>query len=186
MSTRPLPVQDVSQLGIFRTKPLDATELFVWPWVKFFQTLEQFRINAPQFFFTGHASRTKLNPQNVSIGTLFFETDRNVLYISNGSTWQYVAGVFSAVLAALPSDLTSTDAGFLVNVTDYNHLLQWSGSSWGWGPGDFGGGFTVPFVNPPTSMGWHAADGSTVNQLQPNGGISPVVVPNTAGSYFRQ
>jgi len=182
----PLPTLDISQLGIFRTKPLQEDGFFVWPWQKFFQALEQQRINAPQYFFTGHATRTKLNPQNVSIGTIFYESDRTVTYISNGTTWVYLTGVFSAVLAALPSDLTATDAGFLANITDYDHLLQWSGSSWGWGPGEAGGGFTVPFVNPPTSMGWHAADGSTVNQLQPNGGIVAVTIPNTPGSWFRQ
>lgn len=181
-----LPVQDVSQLGIFRTKPLNESKEFVWPWIKFFQALEVFRQSAPQYFFTSHATRTQLNPQNVSTGTIFEETDRTVFYISNGANWIYVAGVFSTVLAGLPQDLTSTDAGFLVNVTDYNHLLQWNGSMWIWGPGEAGGGFTVPFVNAPNpTMGWHRADGSNVNVLQPNGGISVVASPNTAGSWIR-
>src|SRR5882724_7957943 len=137
-----LPVQDVSQLGIFRTKPLDQSQSFVWPWIKFFQQLERFRENAPQFFFTDHATRTQLNPQNVSVGTVFYETDRTTAYISDGSNWLYFAGSFSTTLMALPSDLTVNDAGFLANVTDYNHLLQWNGSMWQWGPGEFGGGFT--------------------------------------------
>jgi len=180
-----LPPLDVSQLGIFRTKPLNEEGNFVWPWQKFFQALEQQRINAPQYFFTGHATRTQLNPQNVSTGTIFYETDRTAFYVSNGASWLYLTGVFSGVLAALPDDLGANDVGFLANVTDYNHLLQWSGTSWGWGPGETGGGFTIPFVGTPTSMGWHAADGSNVNQLQPNGGITLTSIPNIAGSWFR-
>src|SRR5882724_486787 len=121
----PLPTIDISQLGIFRTKPLNEEGNFVWPWQKFFQALEQQRINAPQYFFTGHATRTQLNPQNVSTGTIFYETDRTTFYISNGASWLYLAGVFSGVLAALPGDLGANDVGFLANVTDYNHLLQW-------------------------------------------------------------
>lgn len=182
-----LPVQNVAQLGIFRTKPLNDSQDFVWPWIKFFQNLEIQRENAPQFFFNTHATRLQLNPQNVSKGTLFYETDRTVYYMSNGGSWIYITGVFSTVLSGLPSDLATSDAGFLVNVTSYNHLLQWNGTSWQWGPGEAGGGFTVPFVTAPNpTMGWHAADGTNVNQLQPNGGIVAVTVPNVAGSWFRQ
>jgi len=35
-----LSPQDISQLGIFRTEPLNGSGFFVWPWNKFFQTLE--------------------------------------------------------------------------------------------------------------------------------------------------
>lgn len=183
-----LPPLDVSQLAIFRTKPLNEDGFFVWPWNKFFQALEVFKQGAPQYFFDSHVNRVKINPQNTGVGSLFYETDRTVLYISSASgTWLYVAGIFSTVQIALPADLGASDAGFLANVADYSHVLEWNGTAWQWGPGEVGGGYTVPFVNPPNPItGWHAANGASVNLLQSNGGITPVTVPNTAGSFFRQ
>ena len=183
-----LPPQDVSQLGIFRTKPLQDSDtgLFVWPWIKFFQTLERLRQNAPQYFFAPHATRVKLNPQNVGIGTIFYETDRKLSYIASDSAWVYEAGIMQTTSDGIPQDLGVNDSGVLIEVMDYNHKLQWNGTGWQWGPGETGGGFTMSFSSAPKPItGWHAADGSTVDQLQPDGGIKPVTVPSVAGAYFR-
>ena len=87
--------------------------------------------------------------------------------------------------ATLPT-LTAADKGFLAVVTDYNHLLEWNGTAWEWGPGENGSGYVEAFLAAPTSVGWHLCDGSTVNQLNANGTISPVTLPNyTTASYLK-
>ena len=89
------PVQDVAQLGIFRTKPLDDNGLFVYAWRRFFQTLELFRQNAPSYFFASHPSRTTTSPLNAGTGTIFYETDRTVSYIATPTSWLYLTGIYS-------------------------------------------------------------------------------------------
>lgn len=87
----------------------------------------------------------------------------------------------------LPVGLGKNSTGLLFDVTDYNHVLQWNGTGWQWGPGENGSGYIVAFVNPPNPLtGWHVCDGSTVSQLNADGSVSTVTIPTIAGSYFRQ
>lgn len=182
-----LPVQDVSQLGIFRTKPLDDTDFFVYGWRRFFQTLELSRVNAPIYTFAGHAQRVTTNPLNVGTGTIYFETDRTTFYIANQTSWQYLSGVYQDLLSNLPIDLLATDAGFLFYATNFAHLLYWNGGNWQWAPGENGSGYIVTFVNPPSpATGWHLCDGSTVQTLTSAGTTVSTTLPVTAGAYFRQ
>lgn len=140
----------------------------------------------PQLVINTHANRMNLIASKYPSGSLFFETDRGVFYISKTSVWVYLLGIMQSAQIGLPKDLGANDVGFLINVTDFAHLLQWNGSAWTWGPGDGGSGYTIPFVGIP-GTGWQIADGSVnVPQLNPDGTISYVTVPNTAGSYFRQ
>lgn len=182
-----LPAQDVAQLGIFRTKPLDDTGFFVYAWRRFFQDLELFRQNAPTYFFSSHAGRVTTNPLNVGQGTIYYETDRTVSYIATPSIWQYFAGIYGDVLTNLPVDLDGPDVGFLFYSTDFAHLLQWNGNGWQWGPGENGSGYIMTFVNPPSPLiGWHVCDGSNVQRLLSNGTTTSATLPVTAGAYFRQ
>lgn len=81
-----------------------------------------------------HANRNILFPASgVPIGSLYFETDRTVMYVcrmaSLAHAWVYVGGVMSGLFAARPADLVITDAGFLftsTNSLDY----RWSGTAW--------------------------------------------------------
>jgi hypothetical protein len=85
--------------------------------------------------------------------------------------------------------ICASDAGLLLFVTDYNHLLQWNGTGWQWGPGENGSGYIVAFVNPPNqAVGWVLCDGSTgVASLLGDGTLDfSTTLPNTPGSYFRQ
>ena len=72
-------------------------------------------------------------------GSLYYETDRTVLYqtLLHFSTpiWQYVAGGMVGTLAGLPTDLGTADAGFLYYATDYYHLYRWSGAAWAFAAG---------------------------------------------------
>lgn len=87
-----------------------------------------------------------------------------------------------ANLAAYALTLTADDEGLLVEVTDYAHVLRWTGTAWQWGPGETGGGFFGVFAITP-GTGWHACDGSAgVKYLKSDGTTGTVTLPNTAGT----
>lgn len=177
---------DFSQLGIFRQPALDSSGFFAQAWQLFFQSLIKTQKGLPQYLFQTHAQRLAMQVSTVGLGTLFFETDRQVWYIATATAWQYVFGAFSIIQMGLPMDLGTPDIGFLVNVTDYNHLLVWTAAGFNFAPSDSGSGYTVPFTGVPTNpVGWHVADGSTVNQLNGDGSVSSVTIPTVGGSYFR-
>lgn len=85
-------------------------------------------------------------------------------------------------LATLAATLGASNAGLLVWVTDYNHVLEWTGAAYQWGPGENGSAFFQGFAAAPTGNGWHACDGSFVNYLRSDGTLGGAVLPNTAGS----
>src|SRR6266567_430934 len=71
--------------------------------------------------------------------------------------------------ANLPS-LSASSVGALYYVTDYDHLLYWTGQAWVWAPGENGSGYIANFpqgVNP--GVGWHLCDGSQVEKLNADG-----------------
>jgi hypothetical protein len=86
----------------------------------------------------------------------------------------------------LPTNLTANQKGFLISVSDYAHILRWTGSGWTWGPGDPGSGYIAPFLSAPTQAGWHLCDGSTVKRLNSDGTLSSVVLPDyTTATYLK-
>jgi hypothetical protein len=66
---------------------------------------------------------------------------------------------------ALPTDLTANDAGFLLHIVDFSHLVRWTGASWEWAPGDEGNGYIEDFLVPPVSPGWQVCDGTITSLL---------------------
>ena len=114
--------------------------------------------------------------------TLYYETDRTVLYLAVSNLWVYVAGAMAAIQSAIPSGLGANDAGFLVDVTNYAHQLRWGGSAWGWAPGEPGSGFIQGFAVDPAT-GWHLCDGSSgVNYLKSDGTLGTITLPNLTGA----
>ena len=87
-----------------------------------------------------------------------------------------------ANLAALAATLGASNAGLLVWVTDYNHVLTWTGTGYAWGPGDNGSNYFVGMATAPTANGWHVCDGSFVNYLKSDGTLGGATLPNTASS----
>lgn len=138
--------------------------------------------------FDTHANRlANYSPANYALGILFFETDRLVVYIvqsvSSVKKWKYLGGVMQSTQSGLPADLGTTDINFLVNVTDYGHVLQWTGTGWQWGPGDNGSAYIQGFLDDPTGNGWHLCDGSAnVNYLKSTGALGTQTLPNLASS----
>lgn len=121
---------------------------------------------------------------SVGAGTFYEETDRNVLYqnqiVSNAAVWTLIAGEMRATQATLPADLGTNDTGFIVQVTDFNHRLVWSGTAWGWAPGDEGSGKgPIPFeIDPSPTTGWALYDGSTVTYLKSDGTTGSIALPD--------
>lgn len=125
--------------------------------------------------------------------TLFAASDRNyVLLGSDGENWHYIAGVqdrTQAQLAALAATLGSYDVGYLVNVTDYCHVLRWTGSAWEWGPGEVPGGYVAYFLSAPTSNGWVLVNGSATTILKSDGtttSVTPYDVTSLMLPYLRR
>lgn len=87
--------------------------------------------------------------------------------------------------ADLPT-LGQASAGTLVYVTDYAHLLMWTGTGWVWAPGEIGSGYILPFLaGAGPGTGWHACDGSQQSVLQSDGTLKQVTLPlqGQGGNY---
>lgn len=113
-----------------------------------------------------HAQRLAAPTSAFADAAMWYETDRTVWYqfqagIVSAGSWVWIAGTFSCVQANLPTDLSTNDVGFLVSVTDYNHVLAWSGSAWtagfGWDTPGYIRGFQV---DPSPTTGWKLCDGN--------------------------
>jgi len=136
-----------------------------------------------------HAVRVSdFNPAEYAVGTLFYETDRTVLYYINESNlWAYLTGIMRAVLASLPGDLGTSDAFFMFEATDYSHVLEWQGGAWSWGPGEIGSDYIQSFRAAPNTVGanaWQQCDGSTVARLNANGTTTNVTVPDYSTAAY--
>lgn len=130
----------------------------------------------PDVLAVSHAQRKALDVAIYPEGTLVFEVDRQVLYTLVGNSWNYVAGYMRNVRAAAPVDLTANDVGFLMNVTDFNHLVEWDGAMWQFGPGDNGNAYFQDFAALPSPIeGWTLCDGRGSSYLGP--GVNLAIVP---------
>ncbi len=141
-----------------------------------------------------HSERiSTYNPLNYDLGQMFYETDRTTFYInrvvSGSKVWRWAAGMYFDVLANLPVDLSTNDAGFLLSVTDYSHTLRWTGSGWTWGPEDDGSGYYRLAETAPSGFGasaWQICNGSTISRLNPDGSTTSVTVPDvTTARYMK-
>jgi hypothetical protein len=103
-------------------------------------------------FITGtHNTRiTVYGGATQDIGTGYFETDRNVIYIITDfpKKWEFAAGVMIGLLADQPTDLGLFDASFLFFASDDETLYIWDGTAWilisGGGSSD---GYWAPVTN---------------------------------------
>ena len=79
-----------------------------------------------------HASRRAQLTSVAAAGSLFYETDRTVFYLSVGGQWTYLAGIMAGTIAPdqRPTDLTLYDLGFLYYDTATRTLLRWNGADW--------------------------------------------------------
>jgi hypothetical protein len=144
-----------------------------------------------EVFQDTHANRANYPAAAYSEGWLYCETDRDVVYvlrlISNVRTWIYLEGIHQDDLASIPTDLGTTDVGFLYSVSDYGHILRWGGSAWTFGPGDPGSGYVVigkPDGSAPNGGLWGLCNGSAYAVLNANGTTSSVTTQDLNDDTF--
>ena len=136
-----------------------------------------------------HAARAGFSASAYPAGTQYFETDRQVVYQSDGTNWLYWSGAMSGVLSALPTDLGANDAGFVYQALDFKHLYNWTGSGWTFAPTEPGSGMLV--VDHPgffLSDGFYGlCDGSTYSVAQSDGTTANVTTAVlTPPTYIRR
>lgn len=106
-------------------------------------------------------------------GELFIATDHNYVgWLSTGTAWIPVFGRNRATqsgISAISAMLTSNDANYRLEVTDFVHVLRWSGSAWAFAPEDDGSNYYRMADEAPTNGLWQACDGSTVSYLKADG-----------------
>lgn len=95
-----------------------------------------------------------------------------------------------ADIAALGGRLTRADAGRLVWVTDFRHLLRWTGSAFEFADGDGPGGYIQGFaVDPDPTTGWVLCDGAATTYLKKDGTTGNYTTPDLigagAGAYLK-
>lgn len=126
-----------------------------------------------------HANRPSINI--TPLGTYCSETDRGVTYqlrsVSSSRAWVYASGVMRAAFASAPTDLGANDAGFLWSVSDYAHLLRWTGT--GWEFVDEMGGYVAWRVVAPDGNGWQLCNGSATHYLHISAGVASEVAHTT-------
>jgi hypothetical protein len=107
----------------------------------------------------------------------------NIVWRWSGTAWIYVSGTYSRTqsqLAALAALLTANDAGLLTDVTDYAHVLRWTGSAWTYAdPSDPAGRVEGFLVDPSPTTGWQLCDGTAgVAYLKADGTTATLTVPD--------
>lgn len=132
-----------------------------------------------------HANRTGLSKYTASslpIGTLFWESDRTVLYINLGtfgaSNWTYASGQMLGGGGSVPNDLGVHDVGFLFGDTTLNHVYQWSGAAWAFAPGDPGSKYIVAGTVAPLGGPWVLCNGGATTVANGDGTTSAYTTPN--------
>jgi hypothetical protein len=84
-----------------------------------------------------------------------------------GSYFAWWGGTASLTLAAAQAlTLRAEDAGYTVWVTDYDHVVQWTGSAWQWGPGDSPAGQIGMFTAAPVHGLWYFCDGTATTIMK--------------------
>ncbi len=66
----------------------------------------------------------------LNLNRIYFETDRNAVYVSISNSWVFAAGVMVAAAASRPADLTTTDSGFFFLASDTLLFFYWTGAAW--------------------------------------------------------
>ncbi len=83
--------------------------------------------SAQQYFTGTHAARAGYPAGSYPDGSLFWETDRHVLYVDMLGFWWYVSGIYIDTAANAPADLGGTDIGFIFLANDTNAMSRWDG-----------------------------------------------------------
>lgn len=112
-------------------------------------------------------------------------SDAGVLYqySTSATVWTYIGGMVARTqsqLATLAGLLGVADTGLLVDVTDYAHILKWTGSAWTYAdPTDPAGRVEMFLVDPSPVTGWQLCDGTaSVKYLKADGTTGTQTMPD--------
>jgi hypothetical protein len=129
-----------------------------------------------------HAARLSTPAASVADAAQWYETDRLSWFQFEAGAWHWTGGEYPCPQAALPRDLGANDAGFRAGVTDYGHVLVWSGSAWAFAPGESSGYIVIWGLTAPIGGVWHPCDGGLYSFLQPNGTVLTYTLVNLNGN----
>lgn len=87
---------------------------------------------------------------------------------AQGTSLAAIPGVNRWALADQPT-LGASDEGYVAFVSDYGHLVRWTGTVWEFAPGDVGNGFLRAFPVAPQETGWQLCDGTATDYLTVGG-----------------
>lgn len=104
-------------------------------------------------------------------------------YSASATAWSYVGGMVARAqtnLTTLAGFLGAADTGLLVDVTDFAHILVWTGSAWTYAdPSDPAGRIEMFLVDPSPTTGWQLCDGTAnVPYLKKDGSTGTQTVPD--------
>jgi hypothetical protein len=92
-----------------------------------------------------------------------------------------------AEIAKFTARLSGEHAGIQAWVAEpFNHLLRFDGKQWTFAPGDLGSDYYVTGIGAGLGVGFHAADGATVDYLLGTGEIGSRVLSTAADTWYRQ
>ena len=142
-----------------------------------------------------HANRINYPAGQYANGSMYWETDRTVMYMAFGGVWIYRWGMYSQALGYVPLDLGAADNGFLFEVTQgvgsvfYYHTFRWNGSApFSWVPLDLGGYFE-DFAIAPVLPYWVLCNGAATSYLSVSGITfteNAITLPDcTTGVYMK-
>lgn len=131
------------------------------------------------------ATPTDLDPYT-DLGFLYRDATRLVTYqgVNNASVgfyFRWLEGTeFMSLATCLGRTFRAEDNGYQVWISDFGHLIVWSGSAFGWGPGDEGSGQIVMAPGfAPQGGPWAFCDGSAANILKIIAGVPTSVSVTT-------
>ncbi len=121
---------------------------------------------------------------------LFIASDLDYMaWVSTASVWLYAYGersIAQSGIAAFTANLGANDAGARINVTDFAHMLRWTGAALEFAPGDEGSGYISFFPITPPGSSWGLCDGTTYSYLIADGTTANFVTPNyTTAAYVK-
>lgn len=104
-------------------------------------------------------------------------------YSASAGVWTYFSGQVARTqtnLSALAGLLAAADTGLLVDVTDFAHILKWTGTAWVYAdPTDPAGRVAAFLVDPSPTTGWHLCDGTAnVPYLKSDGTTGTQTLPD--------
>ena len=149
----------------------------------------QWKIQSAGLIVDTHANRVNY-PAATYPKTEYLESDTLLQYASviNATSmvyqWTYQSGQYSinqVNIVSYAGTLVAADAGTLIYVSNFDHVLKWTGGAFGWGPNDSESNFVQLFVSAPSGGGWQSCiAGGTFTYLKGDGTTGNQIIPPPA------